>query len=101
MPDEHPTRFRIAGEQPPIPVGTAVNLCRPNGHAEFCSMLYPLQVAISPIKWKGPLSDAPRGLFLPAFELLDECSKARGDVICARMTDPRSHAPTSPTYQRR
>jgi hypothetical protein len=26
MPDEHPTGIRIAGEQPPIPVGTAVNL---------------------------------------------------------------------------
>jgi ABC transporter substrate binding protein len=25
MPDEHPTGFRTAGEQPPIPVGTAVN----------------------------------------------------------------------------
>ncbi len=78
MPDEDPTGFRIAGEQPPIPVGTAVNLSRPNGHGEFCSILYPLQVRISPIKWKGPLGDAPRGLFLPAFELLDECSKARG-----------------------
>src|SRR5260221_13577424 len=54
MPDEHPTCFRIAGEQPPIPVGTAVNLSRPNGHAEFCSILYPLQVRIGAIKWKGP-----------------------------------------------
>jgi hypothetical protein len=31
MPDEDPTGFRIAGEQPPIPVGTAINLSRPNG----------------------------------------------------------------------
>jgi hypothetical protein len=46
MPDEHPTRFRIAGEQPPIPVGTAVNLSHPNGHAESL----PLQVRISPVE---------------------------------------------------
>jgi hypothetical protein len=64
MPDEHPTCFRIASEQPPIPVGTAVNLSHPNGHAEFCSILYPLQVRISPVKWKGLLGDAPRGLLL-------------------------------------
>jgi hypothetical protein len=31
MPDKHPTGFRTAGEQPPIPVGTAVNLSGPNG----------------------------------------------------------------------
>jgi len=28
MPDEHPTDIRIAGEQPAIPIGTAVNLGR-------------------------------------------------------------------------
>src|SRR5947209_17712944 len=31
MPDEHPTDIRIAGEQPPIPIGTAVNLSGLNG----------------------------------------------------------------------
>jgi hypothetical protein len=51
-------------------------------------MLYPLQVRISPVKWKGSLGDAPRGLFLRGFELLDECSKSRG-MGAARMTDPR------------
>jgi len=71
MPDEDPTRFRIAGQQPPIPVGTSE---RPR--IAPCSA--PLQVRISPIKWKGRVGDAPRGLFLPAFELLDEGSKARG-----------------------
>jgi hypothetical protein len=35
MPDEYPIGIRITGEQPPIPVGTAVNLSGPNGHAEF------------------------------------------------------------------
>ena len=35
MPDEDPTGFRIAGEQPPIPVGTAVNLSRPNRRFEI------------------------------------------------------------------
>jgi hypothetical protein len=41
MSDEHPTRIRIDGEQPPIPVGTAVDLSGPNGHAKFavCSLL--------------------------------------------------------------
>ena len=83
MPDKHSTGFRIAGEQPPIPVGAAVKLYRANDHAEFRSMLYPLQVRIRPVKWKGPVGDAPRGLFLRAFELLDECSKSRGDGSCA------------------
>jgi hypothetical protein len=43
MPDEYPTRIRIAGEQPAIPVGTAVDLSGPNGHAKFapCSRSYP------------------------------------------------------------
>src|SRR5258708_12960329 len=53
MPDEHPTCFRIAAGQPPIPVGPAVNLSRPNGTAEFSSVLYPLPApsfpAASPI----------------------------------------------------
>jgi len=35
MPDEYPTGIRIAGEQPAIPVGTAVDLSGPNGHAKF------------------------------------------------------------------
>jgi hypothetical protein len=39
MPDEHSTAIRIAGEQPPVPVGTAVNLSDPNGHGIY-SMLY-------------------------------------------------------------
>jgi len=29
VPDEHPSCIRVAGQQPPIPVGTAVNLSRP------------------------------------------------------------------------
>jgi hypothetical protein len=33
MPNEHSTGMRIAGERPPIPVRTAVNLSGPNGHA--------------------------------------------------------------------
>ena len=94
MPDKRPTGFRIAGEQPPIPLGTAVNLSRPNSHPEFCSMLYPLQVRSA----RGPLGDSPRGLFLLAFELLDKCSKTRG---MGATRDPRIHAPTSPRYQRR
>ena len=32
---------------------------------------------------EGPLGDAARGLFLRAFELLDDCSKSRGDGSCA------------------
>src|SRR5258707_4853902 len=31
MPDEHATDISIAGEQPPIPAGTAVNVSRPDG----------------------------------------------------------------------
>jgi hypothetical protein len=38
MPDEHPTSIRIAREQPPVPVGAAVNLSGPNGHAKFPSI---------------------------------------------------------------
>jgi len=81
MPDEDPTGFRIAREQPPIPVGTAVNLSRPNGR-ELLHALTPFKLG-SPIKWKGRVGDAPRCLFLPAFELLDECSKARGWALRA------------------
>jgi hypothetical protein len=33
----------------------------------------------SPVKWKGRVGDAPRGLFLLAFE----CSKARGWALRA------------------
>ena len=40
MPDEHPPGVRIAGEQPSIPVGTAVNLSGPNGPRGICSMLH-------------------------------------------------------------
>ena len=76
MPDEDPTGFRIAGEQPPIPVGTAVNLSRPSGR-ELLHALTPFKLGSSD-KWKGRVSDATSGLFLPAFELLDKCSKARG-----------------------
>jgi hypothetical protein len=63
-------------------------------------MLYPFQVRISPVKWQGPLADAPRGLFLRAFELLDECSKSRGDGSCADDWSAYS-APTSARDQRR
>ena len=41
MPDEHPSCIRVAGQQPPIPVGTAVNLSRPNGHGGICSQFRP------------------------------------------------------------
>ena len=41
MPDEHPSGIRIAGQQPSIPVGTAVNLSRPNGHGGICSLFRP------------------------------------------------------------
>jgi hypothetical protein len=41
MPDEYPIGIRITSEQPPIPVGTAVNLSGPNGHAELAPMLHP------------------------------------------------------------
>jgi hypothetical protein len=43
MPDEDPTGFRIAREQPPIPVGTAVNLSRPNGR-ELLHALTPFKL---------------------------------------------------------
>jgi hypothetical protein len=75
MPDEDPIGFR--GEQPPIPVGTAVNLSRPNGR-ELLHALTPFKLG-SPVKWKGRVGDAPRGLFLLAFE----CSKARGWALRA------------------
>jgi len=39
MPNEHSTGMRIAGERPPIPVRTAVNLSGPNG--THYSMLHP------------------------------------------------------------
>jgi hypothetical protein len=61
MPNEDPTGFRIAGEQPPISVGTAVNLARPNGRELLHALtLFKLD---RPIKWKGRVGDAPRGLF--------------------------------------
>jgi len=41
VPDEHPSCIRVAGQQPPIPVGTAVNLSRPNGHGGICSLFRP------------------------------------------------------------
>ena len=43
MPDENPTGFRIAGEQPPIAVGTAVNLSHPNGR-ELLHALIPFKL---------------------------------------------------------
>ena len=39
MPDEHPTSIGVAGEQPPIPVGTEVNLSRSNRHAELAYII--------------------------------------------------------------
>jgi len=33
VPDEYPTGIRIEGEQPPITVGTVINLSYANGHA--------------------------------------------------------------------
>src|SRR5439155_16905917 len=44
MPDEYPIGIRITGEQPPIPVGTAVNLSGPNGHAEFAPCSIPSHI---------------------------------------------------------
>jgi hypothetical protein len=38
VPVEHSTGI-IVGEQPPITVGTVVNLSGPNGHAKFAPML--------------------------------------------------------------
>jgi hypothetical protein len=43
MPDEHPIRVRIEGEQPPIAVGAVVNLSGPNDHA-ICSLLALLSI---------------------------------------------------------
>jgi hypothetical protein len=65
VPDEHPPDIRIAGEQPPIPVRTAVNLSGPNSHAN-CSIT---SRGISPIKRKPPLGGASRRPFLPAFRV--------------------------------
>jgi hypothetical protein len=42
------------------PVGTAVNLSRPNGR-ELLHALTPFKLG-SPIKWKGRVGAAPRGL---------------------------------------
>jgi hypothetical protein len=68
MPDEHPTDIRIAGEQPPISVGTAVNLSGPNDRELLHAV--PLEIGISPINWKGRLGNAPRRVFLPAFRVV-------------------------------
>ena len=57
MPDEDPTGFRIAGEQPPIPVGTAVNLSRPNGR-ELLHALTSFKVRIP--RLNGCLTSAAR-----------------------------------------
>jgi hypothetical protein len=35
MPDEHPIGIGIEGEQPPITVGTVINLSSPNDHANL------------------------------------------------------------------
>ncbi len=52
MPDEHPTDISIAGEQPPIPVGTAVNLSRPNGR-ELLHALTPFKLGSARLNEKG------------------------------------------------
>jgi len=78
MPDEDPTGFRIAGEQPPIPVGTAVNLSRPNGR-ELLHALNPLQVRIAQLNGKG--GSVPR-------RAVYRVQQGAGDGSCARMTDP-------------
>jgi len=80
MSDEHPTDIRIAGEQPPISVGTAVNLSGPNGRELLHAL--PLEIGISPINWRGR-SVTHRAVYsFLRFELFDECSKARGDGSC-------------------
>jgi hypothetical protein len=56
MPDEHPTDIRIAGEQPPIPVGTAVNVSRPNGR-ELLHALTPFKLGSARLNEKGRLGD--------------------------------------------
>ncbi len=60
MPDEDPTGFRIAGEQPPIPVGTAVNLSSERPRIAACSN--PLQVRIARLNGKGG-SVMPRAVY--------------------------------------
>src|SRR5262245_53485544 len=57
MPDEHPTDIRIAGEQPAIPVGTAVNLSHPNGR-ELLHALTPFELGSARLKEKGGLVTA-------------------------------------------
>src|SRR5260370_22214706 len=52
MPDEHPTDIRIAGEQPANPVGTAVNLSRPNGR-ELLHALTPFKLGSARLNEKG------------------------------------------------
>jgi hypothetical protein len=52
MPDEHATDISIAGEQPPIPVGTAVNLSRPNGR-ELLHALTPFKLGSARLNEKG------------------------------------------------
>jgi hypothetical protein len=61
MPDEHSTCFRIADEQPPIPVGTAVNLSHPNGHANFAPYSTLFKLGSARLNGRGCLGDAPRG----------------------------------------
>jgi hypothetical protein len=78
MPDEDPSGFRIAGEQPPIPVGTAVNLSRPNGR-ELLHALTPFQVRIAQLNGKG--GSVPR-------RAVYRVQQGAGDGNCARMTDP-------------
>ena len=52
MPDEHPTDIRIAGEQPPIPVGTAVNLSGPNDR-DLLHALTPFKLGSARLNEKG------------------------------------------------
>ena len=52
MPDEILPVSGARCEQPPIPVGTAANLSRPNGH-ELLHALTPLLVRIARLSGKG------------------------------------------------
>jgi hypothetical protein len=69
MPDEHPSGIRIAGQQPPIPVGTAVNLSRPNGHGGICSLFpqpYSSGECSATPAGQGPQIQSGRGVLLVA-----------------------------------
>jgi len=76
MPDEHPIRIRIDGEQPPITVGAMVNLSGPNDHAKFEpsgageQLERPTEGEIATGQSIPLLHDQPRALFLADVELL-------------------------------